>query len=159
MSHCPMFLEIRCMSPSPLQSARIISRYRTLLPTPPASDPSAGSNTTTMTTTSTTTETAATLSVGISGGASANDIQAYLSGHNTVRAQYGAANLTWSADLASKAQQWANGCKFQHSLGPFGGMISLRKGVGLLILCFASRESCGWDRFCLRYPSCYPVMD
>jgi hypothetical protein len=44
-----------------------------------------------------------------------------------VRAQHGAAPLTWSDELASKAQQWANGCVFEHSggtLGPFGGTIS-----------------------------------
>jgi uncharacterized protein YkwD len=61
-----------------------------------------------------------------------SDIQAYLSGHNSVRAQHGAAALTWSDDLAGKAQQWANGCKFQHSggsLGPFGGMILLYGGL------------------------------
>lgn len=62
------------------------------------------------------------------GGTSDGDIQAYLSAHNSVRAQHGAAALSWSDDLASKAQQWANGCKFQHSggsLGPFGGLCFL----------------------------------
>ncbi|KAG5654737.1 hypothetical protein H0H81_003745 [Sphagnurus paluster] len=48
------------------------------------------------------------------------DIQAYLSSHNSVRANHGAVPLTWSDDLASKAQQWANGCLFQHSGGIFG---------------------------------------
>jgi len=59
------------------------------------------------------------------GGTSDGDIQAYLSAHNSVRAQHGATALSWSDNLASKAQQWANGCKFQHSggsLGPFGGL-------------------------------------
>ncbi|KAJ6559795.1 CAP domain-containing protein [Mycena capillaripes] len=62
---------------------------------------------------------------------SAADEQAYLTGHNTVRAQHGAAALTWSDDLAAKAQQWANGCVFQHSggtLGPFGE--NLAAGTG-----------------------------
>jgi len=39
--------------------------------------------------------------------------------------------LTWSDQLASKAQQWANNCKFQHSggsLGPFGE--NLAAGTG-----------------------------
>jgi len=39
--------------------------------------------------------------------------------------------LTWSNDLASKAQQWANGCVFKHSggtLGPFGE--NLAAGTG-----------------------------
>lgn len=59
-----------------------------------------------------------------SSGTSSGDIQAYLSAHNSIRAQHGAAPLTWSDQLAGKAQQWANGCKFQHSggtLGAFGG--------------------------------------
>jgi len=43
-----------------------------------------------------------------------------LTAHNSVRANHGAAALTWSDDLASKAQQWANGCKFQHSGGTLG---------------------------------------
>ena len=63
---------------------------------------------------------------GSSGGTSPSDIQAYLTGHNSIRAEHGAADLTWSDDLASKAQQWANKCEFQHSdgsLGPYGGRI------------------------------------
>ncbi|THH34115.1 hypothetical protein EUX98_g32 [Antrodiella citrinella] len=66
-----------------------------------------------------------------SGGTSASDIAAYLAGHNTIRAQHGAAPLTWSDDAAAKAQQWANGCLFQHSggtLGPFGE--NLAAGTG-----------------------------
>jgi len=54
-----------------------------------------------------------------------------LSAHNTIRAQHGASDLTWSDELASKAQQWANGCVFQHSggtLGPFGE--NLAAGTG-----------------------------
>ncbi|KDQ63808.1 hypothetical protein JAAARDRAFT_29854 [Jaapia argillacea MUCL 33604] len=60
-----------------------------------------------------------------------NDIDQYLSAHNSVRAQHGASALTWSDNLASKAQQWANGCVFQHSggsLGPFGE--NLAAGTG-----------------------------
>ena len=52
------------------------------------------------------------------------DINAYLSAHNTVRAQHGAAALTWDQTLADKAQTWVNKCHFQHSggsLGPYGG--------------------------------------
>ena len=55
-----------------------------------------------------------------------SDIDAYLKGHNTVRAQHGAVALTWDENLASKAQQWANGCVFKHSggsLGPYGGTL------------------------------------
>ncbi|KAF7784468.1 hypothetical protein Agabi119p4_633 [Agaricus bisporus var. burnettii] len=57
---------------------------------------------------------------GSNSGTSSSDIQAYLSAHNTVRAQHGAAPLTWSDELAGKAQQWADGCKFQHSGGALG---------------------------------------
>ena len=59
-----------------------------------------------------------------SGSTSNDDISQYLSAHNTVRAQHGAVALTWNDEAASKAQQWANGCVFQHSggsLGPYGG--------------------------------------
>lgn len=55
---------------------------------------------------------------------SPGDIDQYLSAHNTVREQHGAVDLTWDDTLASAAQNWANGCKFQHSggtLGPYGG--------------------------------------
>jgi pathogenesis-related protein 1 len=56
--------------------------------------------------------------------ASDSDIDQYLSSHNTVREQHGAADLTWNDPLASAAQQWASGCVFQHSggsLGSYGG--------------------------------------
>ncbi|KAJ7927651.1 PR-1-like protein [Mycena leptocephala] len=59
------------------------------------------------------------------------DEQAYLAAQNSVRAQHGAVPLTWSDDAAAKAQQWANGCVFQHSagtLGPFGE--NLAAGTG-----------------------------
>jgi len=54
-----------------------------------------------------------------------------LAGHNSIRAQHGAADLTWNDTLASEAQQWANGCVFKHSggsLGPFGE--NLAAGTG-----------------------------
>jgi pathogenesis-related protein 1 len=55
---------------------------------------------------------------------SVSDIDQYLSAHNTVRRQHGAADLIWNNTLASAGQQWADGCKFEHSggsLGPYGG--------------------------------------
>ena len=52
---------------------------------------------------------------------SPSDISQYLSAHNTIRAQKGAVALVWDDTLANYAQQWANGCKFQHSGGPYGG--------------------------------------
>ena len=48
-----------------------------------------------------------------------------------MRAQHGAADLTWSDDLAASAQTWANNCVFKHSggtLGPFGE--NLAAGTG-----------------------------
>lgn len=48
------------------------------------------------------------------------DIQAWLEGHNSLRQQHGAANLTWSDTLASDAQSWADGCVFEHSGGQYG---------------------------------------
>ncbi|KAF5382921.1 hypothetical protein D9757_006371 [Collybiopsis confluens] len=66
-------------------------------------------------------------------GASDSDVQAYLSAHNSVRDQHGASALTWSNDAAAKAQQWANGCVFQHSggsLGPFGENLAAGTGDG-----------------------------
>ncbi|KAI0374243.1 PR-1-like protein [Pilatotrama ljubarskyi] len=68
---------------------------------------------------------------GNSGVTSQSDIDQYLQAHNSVRAQHGAAPLSWSDDLAAKAQQWANNCVFQHSggkLGPFGE--NLAAGTG-----------------------------
>jgi len=50
--------------------------------------------------------------------------QTYLDAHNAVRANHGASPLQWSDELASKAQQWAARCQFEHSggqLGQFGG--------------------------------------
>jgi pathogenesis-related protein 1 len=52
----------------------------------------------------------------------------YTSIHNEYRALHGAQNLIWNDTLSAKAQQWANGCVFQHShgsLGPFGGQLFL----------------------------------
>jgi len=36
--------------------------------------------------------------------------------------------LTWNDTLASYAQKWVNGCKFQHSAGPYGE--NLAAGTG-----------------------------
>jgi uncharacterized protein YkwD len=109
------------------------STASTSTPQPPLPDPT--STSVKPTTTTPTNDPIPTPSPGTSAGStSESDIQAYLSGHNSVRAQHGAAALTWSDDLASKAQQWANGCKFQHSggsLGPFGGMILLYGGLSM----------------------------
>ena len=93
-----------------------------------------------------------------------SDIDAYLKGHNTVRAQHGAAALTWDENLASKAQQWANGCVFKHSggsLGPYGGTLrtdQLRQRIFHAYPRVYHRESCcrNWR---LHHCSCHQVVD
>ncbi|KAG8985131.1 hypothetical protein FRB94_005050 [Tulasnella sp. JGI-2019a] len=55
----------------------------------------------------------------------------FLSLHNTIRAQHGAAALTWDATLANAAGTWTSKCVFQHSggsLGPYGE--NLAAGTG-----------------------------
>ncbi|KAH7930665.1 PR-1-like protein [Leucogyrophana mollusca] len=55
----------------------------------------------------------------------------YLHAHNVVRSTYYAAPLTWSTDLASKAQEWASACQFKHTggtLGPYGENIAAGTG-------------------------------
>ncbi|KAJ6583763.1 CAP domain-containing protein [Mycena sp. CBHHK59/15] len=44
-------------------------------------------------------------------------ITAYLSAHNTVRAQHGAQDLVWNSTLAANARTWANECQLKHSDG------------------------------------------
>jgi len=46
--------------------------------------------------------------------ASAEDPQAMLASHNAYRSKHCVPPLTWSAQLAASAQQWANGCTFSH---------------------------------------------
>ncbi|KAI0732323.1 CAP domain-containing protein [Fomitopsis betulina] len=79
----------------------------------------------------TTNEASSTAQSSSSTDTSSSDIDEYLSDHNTVRAQHGAAALTWNDTLASAAQSWANGCVFEHSggtLGPYGE--NLAAGTG-----------------------------
>jgi len=64
------------------------------------------------------------------------DIGEYLKGHNDFRRKHGASALTWNDNLASKAQQWANGCIFEHSkgtLGKFGENLAAGTGSGYTI--------------------------
>lgn len=39
---------------------------------------------------------------------------------NTVRQNYNASALVWNETLADYAQSWSQGCKFEHSDGPYG---------------------------------------
>jgi hypothetical protein len=52
---------------------------------------------------------------GPAGGSPSGDAQAILNAHNSHRAKYCVPPLTWSADLASAAQQWARRCTFDPS--------------------------------------------
>jgi len=86
---------------------------------------------------------------------SGSDIDQYLSAHNSVRLQHGASPLTWSSTLASAAQQWVDGCKFQHSggsLGPYGE--NLAAGTGNSYDIAAAIES--WTDEVSEYDSSNP---
>ena len=52
------------------------------------------------------------------------DTTALVAEHNAVRAQYGAADLAWSDDLATVATNWSDhlsdGCAMVHSGGDYG---------------------------------------
>lgn len=50
-----------------------------------------------------------------------SDKEEYLQAHNDFRAQHGADPLTWSDEIASAAQDWADKCVLEHSGGPWGG--------------------------------------
>ncbi|KAJ3813665.1 CAP domain-containing protein, partial [Lentinula aff. lateritia] len=89
-------------------------------------------------------------------GASDSDVQEYLSAHNSVRAQHGASALTWSNDAATKAQQWADNCVFQHSggtLGPFGENLAAGTGSGYGI----SQAIDSWSSEVSQYDPSNPV--
>ena len=45
--------------------------------------------------------------------ASADD-QEFLNAHNALRSQHCVPAMTWSAEIAASAQQWANSCSFSH---------------------------------------------
>lgn len=74
----------------------------------------------------------------LNGGTSSGDIAAYLTTHNTIRAQHGAVDLVWNETIASAAEKWASGCVFEHSggsVGPYGGEFfrSSSKFVSILL--------------------------
>ncbi|TEB35737.1 PR-1-like protein [Coprinellus micaceus] len=74
-----------------------------------------------------------------------SDIDTFLDAHNIVRSQHGAAPLTWSPELATKASLWADLCMMKHSDGilmtePYGehvvaatGDFSIRDAVGTFL--------------------------
>ena len=62
------------------------------------------------------------------------DLSEYLWAHNVIRAEYSAAPLIWSDDLAAGAQQWADACNFRHTDGvlsetPYGENIAAATGT------------------------------
>ncbi|RXW18244.1 hypothetical protein EST38_g7613 [Candolleomyces aberdarensis] len=71
---------------------------------------------------------------GSTGSTSGGDIADYLAGHNTIRRNHGASDLTWSDELASAAQRWANNCQWKHSggaVGPFGENLAAGTNLGI----------------------------
>ncbi|QRV77683.1 cysteine-rich Secretory family protein [Ceratobasidium sp. AG-Ba] len=61
------------------------------------------------------------------------DIDAYLKGHNDIRALHNASPLTWADDLAAAAAKWAGNCVWQHSqgkVGKFGENLAAGTGLG-----------------------------
>ncbi|KAG9097089.1 hypothetical protein FRC06_007976 [Ceratobasidium sp. 370] len=60
------------------------------------------------------------------------NIDAYLKGHNDIRALHGASPLTWADDLAAAAAKWAGNCVWEHSGGKVGNFgENLAAGTGL----------------------------
>jgi pathogenesis-related protein 1 len=62
------------------------------------------------------------------------DLSEYLWAHNTIRAEYSAAPLIWSDDLAAGAQEWADACNFKHTDGvlsekPYGENLAAATGT------------------------------
>ncbi|GAB1520743.1 hypothetical protein RhiTH_003831 [Rhizoctonia solani] len=61
------------------------------------------------------------------------EIDAYLKGHNDIRANHGAVPLTWAPDLAAAAAKWAEKCVWKHSqgeVGAFGENLAAGSGLG-----------------------------
>jgi len=70
---------------------------------------------------------------GASGGMDATQVAEFLQLHNAIRAQHGAAPLTWSNKLATAGEGWADKCVFDHSnhtLGPYGENLAAGTGSG-----------------------------
>ncbi|KAK0456245.1 CAP domain-containing protein [Armillaria borealis] len=63
-----------------------------------------------------------------SSSASSSDIDAWLTAHNTVRKDHGANNLTWSDEVASTAQAYADQCNFEHSGTSYGENLAEASG-------------------------------
>ncbi|TFK43758.1 CAP domain-containing protein [Crucibulum laeve] len=58
---------------------------------------------------------------------------AFLDAHNAVRVMHNATTLTWSTELAEKAEKWTDACQFKHTEGvlsdtPYGEIIAAATG-------------------------------
>jgi pathogenesis-related protein 1 len=65
---------------------------------------------------------------------SAAQINAFLFAHNTIRKVHNASDLTWSTELAAKAEKWADNCKFERTEGtlseiPYGELHVAATGI------------------------------
>ncbi|KAF5388304.1 hypothetical protein D9615_000618 [Tricholomella constricta] len=65
---------------------------------------------------------------------SAHQIRAFLFAHNIIREAHNATDLTWSIELAEKAGEWADGCKFERTEGvlrelPYGELHVAATGI------------------------------
>jgi len=90
-----------------------------------------------------------------SGGLTATEQADFLSLHNSMRSQHGAAALTWSNNLANIAEGWADKCVFKHSggtLGPYGE--NLAAGTGSYEVADAKTE---WTNEISQYDPSNPV--
>ncbi|KAG8735609.1 hypothetical protein FRC12_017980 [Ceratobasidium sp. 428] len=126
-------------TPAPAETTSASVATSSALPATSTAIPTASSNPTTSAAPTTTksattakpTSTSKPVTTTASGSGNAN-IDAYLKGHNDIRAQHGAVPLTWADDLAAAAVKWAGNCVWEHSggkVGKFGE--NLAAGTGL----------------------------
>lgn len=142
-----------------------VAEVKTTTTTPAAVTTTRARPTTTQRTTTkaTTTPKAATTTPASSGSSNSSDDgltdsqqATFLSLHNSIRSEHGAAALTWSSDLAAAAKGWADKCVFQHSggsLGPYGE--NLAAGTGSAYDVSAAMKS--WTDEIKDYSSSNPV--
>lgn len=58
--------------------------------------------------------------------------EAVLDAHNKRRAEHGVKPLEWDAGLASKAQDWADNCYFEHSGYSYGENLALGPPISMV---------------------------
>jgi uncharacterized protein YkwD len=67
--------------------------------------------------------------LGFTGVGLADDAETLLAAHNAYRANHCVPALSWSAEVAASAQQWADGCSMSHSGGGNGENIAMGTDV------------------------------